>query len=64
MCKFLITYIYVLDNQNANNYYSFSSIQLLLFLLYRRLRSAPIEHENLCLKIELKVKQFYPALVK
>ena len=50
-CKFLITNIR-LDNNHANNYYWFISIQLLLFLLYTRFHSSPVEHEYLSSKVE------------
>ena len=52
-CKFNLE-IYVLDNKHANNYHRFICVQLLLFLLYIRVHSSSVEHQNIRLKLQLK----------
>ena len=39
--------MYSLNKNHANTYYWFTIIQLLLYLVYTRLHSSPVKHENL-----------------
>ena len=43
-----------LDNKHANNCYLFYYTIISIFIIYLRLQSSSIQHQNLSLKVQLK----------